>query len=119
LALEPSYLVFLVRLGHLHVLEANQVIGILHVARYEVVRVKIVHVSRLIILRINLAHESLELIVVRQTIIVRAIGLLHVINLLTLKLRKSILLLLAVDLGGKVLIILQLLHYFLISRLTL
>ena len=88
LPLEPSsYLVSLVRLGHLHVLEANQVIGILHVARYEVVRVKIVHVSRLIILRINLAHESLELIVVWQTIIVRAIGLLHVINLLTLKLR--------------------------------
>ena len=85
LPLEPSsYLVSLVRLGHLHILETNQVIRVLHVARYEVVRVKVVHTSRLIILRVNLAHEILELIVVRQIVIVGAIGLLHEINLLTL-----------------------------------
>jgi len=73
LALEASNLVCLVRLGHLHVMKANQVIGILHVGSYEVVRVKVVQASRLIILRVNLAHEALELIVVRQTIVVRAI----------------------------------------------
>jgi len=54
-------------------MKANQVIGILHVGSYEVVRVKVVQASRLIILRVNLAHEALELIVVRQTVVVRAI----------------------------------------------
>ena len=120
LPLEPSsYLVSLVRLGHLHILETNQVIRVLHVARYEVVRVKVVHTSRLIILRVNLAHEILELIVLRQTVVVRAIGLLQVINLLTRQLPKSVLLLLAVDLRGVVLVFLLLLHNILIPRLTL
>jgi hypothetical protein len=84
LALEPSYLIFLVRLSHLHVLKTNQVTIRLHIARHEVIGVKIIHVSRLIVLRVNLAHEILELIIVRQTVIVGAIRLLHVINLLTL-----------------------------------
>ena len=100
-------------------MKANQVIGILHVGSYEVVRVKVVQASRLIILRVNLAHEILELIVLRQTVVVRANGLLQVINLLTRQLPKSVLLLLAVDLRGVVLVFLLLLHNILIPRLTL